>query len=351
MCKSVLVAISGGLDSTVTAILLKKQGYSVSGIHFALYNEDEKEKRENLYNLTEKIGVPLEIIDIKETFERTVIQYFTSEYQKGCTPCPCSFCNTNIKWDILHNYATQNDFNYIATGHYVRKTLHKSVPRIKQSKDKHKDQSYFLWGLSPEIISKSVTPLGDYLKSEVREIAKTNGFSNLASKPESMGICFLKGKNYREFIESTAYEPFKGPILLENGNYHGEHNGIYNFTIGQKKGICNLPKEYCVTKIDAASNSIVVGPWDNLFYNTIELKDCYFPSLPKGRHNNLRAMVRGFGKNPQEECTILINNDNSATVFLEDSAWAPMPGQPTAIYEEDVLIGGGYLYDYYNRNE
>ena len=349
MGKSVLLALSGGLDSTVTAILLKKQGYKVYGIHFALYTDDNKEKQEELNGITKKLDIPLYLLDIKNTFNNTVVKYFTTEYLNGRTPCPCSFCNMNIKWDALYKYAEKKGIDYIATGHYVKKTSHNSVPRIKQSEDIQKDQSYFLWGLPPRIISKSITPLGNFLKSEVRDIARSNGFTNLASKPESMGVCFLSGENYRDFLRSRINSNKKGPVLTADGNYVSEHKGIYNFTIGQKKDISNLQRGYCVTQIDAENNSIIVGPWDNLFYNTIRLKNCLTPSLPKGYHYKMKLMIRGFGKNPQKECTILIERDNKTTVYLVDPAWAPMYGQPAAIYKDDVLLGGGYLYDYYNR--
>jgi tRNA-uridine 2-sulfurtransferase len=345
MGKSVLVAISGGLDSAITSMLLKKRGYNVYGIHFNLYNKaDENE----ISTISENLQIPIVELNLHHEFKSTVINYFTTEYTLGRTPCPCSFCNVNIKFNVLYNYALENNIDFIATGHYVRQTEENSVPRFMRGIDSAKDQSFFLWGVDPKFISKTITPLGELTKTEVRKIAKENGLGIVASKKESMGICFLKGNDYREFIkQSSITTKDEGDVLDENGNWISKHNGIHNYTVGQKKGLNGVPKDYCVTSINSKDNTITVGKWDSLFRNVLTLRDCKFPTLSVGSHDGITLMVRGFGKNPNGYSTLNLLENNSAVVSLTDPAWAPMPGQPVVIYKNEILLGGGYLVNSY----
>jgi tRNA-uridine 2-sulfurtransferase len=344
MNKSVLVAVSGGLDSTITSLLLKQKGYSVTGIHLNLYKPTADDNKNELKEISKKLQIPIVEIDISEEFRNTVIEYFSTEYSSGRTPCPCSFCNVNIKFKVLYNYAIENGFDFIATGHYVRQVIENSIPRFRRGIDVAKDQSYFLWGVDPKYIIKTITPLGDFNKSEVRNIARQNGLDSLASKKESMGVCFLKGNNYRDFLkDDSILKNQAGIIIDEVGNSIGEHDGIQNYTVGQKKGLKNLPKNYCVTDLIADQNTIVIGKWDSLYYSNLHLINYKLPSLKEGTHENLNVMVRGFGKNPEGKCSITLNSKNEAVVQLSNPAWAPMEGQPVVIYKDDILLGGGYL--------
>lgn len=351
MKPKVLLAISGGVDSTTAAILLKQQGFDVTGIHFELHKTSGEESRDKgIAQICEKLEIPLVELDITKEFKATVFSYYGSEYIAGRTPCPCSYCNLNIKWKYLFQLAKDHGFDHIATGHYVGISLIDGFYRIRRGSDLAKDQSYFLWNLPQKYLARSIMPLGNLTKVEVKAIAAKLGFEDLVQKPESMGVCFLQGKDYRQFIEelSIAKSTAAGEIVDENGNVVGMHDGIYRYTVGQKRGVANLPKGKCVTQIDAEKNQLHIGSWDSLFFSFLKLTNTTLTGIDAGVHKNLRVMIRGFGKNPQQECVVKLESNGDAIVELSDPAWAPMPGQPAVIYKGNTLIGGGYLHSAWN---
>ncbi|MCC8173020.1 MAG: tRNA-specific 2-thiouridylase, partial [Odoribacter sp.] len=239
MSESVVVGISGGVDSLMTAILLKEKGYRVVSVNLVLWGE--KQENPLLADLCQRLNIELIYADVRKLFKTEIIDSFVHGYLNGVTPNPCTICNPLIKWETLKKVADERGVEKMATGHYIQIAKYNGNYYIHKSKDVNKDQSYFLWGLGQDILSRAITPLGNYRKEEVKQMAVEYGFKEMAAKRESMGICFLQGKDYRDFIKTyTGKENnHRGDIKDREGTVIGEHIGILNYTIGQKTGILN----------------------------------------------------------------------------------------------------------------
>lgn len=343
MRKKVLVALSGGIDSTVAALLLKEEGFLVYGIHFILNSEDN---RCGINNLSRNLKIPVHNVNINREFDE-VKQHFSKEYLHGRTPSPCTYCNRMIKWKTLLHFADKFGYDYISSGHYIRQTIIDDTIFLQKATDPVKDQSYFLWELNSEIINRMITPLGNLHKKEVREYAKKNGFPELTKKNESMGVCFLQKTNYRDFLKS--YIPAEinkikeGNILDENNHIIGTHNGYINYTIGQKQGLhLKSQREAYVSEIIPESNEIKIGTKESLWHQNVEISNLNLINQQLLKPNyEIHVNVRGFGLNPEKQALVTEINKNKLTLHLGEKAWAVAPGQPIVFYKNDVLLGGG----------
>ncbi len=356
--KRVLVAMSGGIDSSVAAIMLHEQGYEVVGITMKTweYTRTCSTKKqigccnldtiEDAREVAVKQGFPYIVLDIRKEFSNYVINNFKKEYLAGRTPNPCILCNTHIKWEALLRRADKLKCHYIATGHYaqVRKEngryiLHKGI-------DKNKDQSYALWGLSQESLSRTKFPLGKLTKPTIRKFAKERGYTSLTKKSESYEICFIPDNDYRSFLKRNIKgleEQVKGgEFVLENGKVVGHHQGYPFYTIGQRKGLnIALGHPVYVTQIDPKTNRITLGTFNELerdgMYvhkiNMIKYKklDTYIDTITKVRYNDAGTPA------------VIYQQGNQIKAFFGENVTAITPGQAAVFYEGNDVVAGGWI--------
>ncbi|MBI9053637.1 MAG: tRNA 2-thiouridine(34) synthase MnmA [Bacteroidales bacterium] len=343
MKKKVVIGLSGGIDSSMAALMLKNQGYEVIGLHFSFINEKYNLK---LDEIASRLRISLVNIDLTNDFE-IVKQHFASEYLKGRTPSPCTYCNRVIKWQKLIEFADRNNCEHISSGHYIRTIEKDGFYHLQKGIDIVKDQSYFMWELNSDTIKRMITPLGDYTKQQVREYAKENGFNDLAIKKESMGVCFLENTDYRDFLRK--YIPDKmdkiaiGDVIDEQNQIIGSHEGYIHYTIGQKRGLTlKESRQAYVSKIDAKRNELVIGEKKSLNHFNIALNELHLinsTSFMVG--SRVIANIRGLGLNPEDPAIVTSRNNNSLELKLSKPAWAVAPGQPVVLYENDIVLGGG----------
>ncbi|MSR88868.1 MAG: tRNA 2-thiouridine(34) synthase MnmA [Candidatus Margulisbacteria bacterium] len=355
MKKRVLVGMSGGVDSSVAAALLKKRGYDVIGITMQLLPTDS-EKDSACCNLgsvndakrvASALGIPHYSINSRAPFQEKVIDHFVSQYLQGHTPNPCVECNRHIKFEELYAKAKDLDADYIATGHYCKKYYHPATGtyQLRRAKDPIKDQSYFLYMMQSEQLKSVLFPLGGYDKSEIREMARELKLVN-ADKEDSQEICFVTQKSYKTFIQEQADPEYlkPGDIVGLNGEKLGTHAGIYQYTIGQRRGInISGPDPLYVLKINAADNTVVVGPLEGLRHASLALKHV---TLVNPSEN---VVGKEFGVKMRSQMAMVTGKviscaDGEARVELL-SAQSFMPtGQSCVLYQGDRVVGGGVIY-------
>ncbi|MCF7795283.1 tRNA 2-thiouridine(34) synthase MnmA [Patescibacteria group bacterium] len=358
--KKVAVAVSGGVDSSVSAKLLKDQGYDVIGIYMHLGFENESAEKA-AKNVCDKLGIKFIVEDISESFKREVIDYFVDSYKKGLTPNPCVKCNKAIKFGTLLEMAKKHGVDFLATGHYLQKRyskyyiIHllykylvqyfniKKEHKLFISKDSLKDQTYFLYNLNQEILDKIMFPVGSFKKSKIKKIAEKANLPTL--KQESQDICFLSGDHNIFLKEHLEDNP--GPIKKLNGEEIGQHNGLYFYTIGQRRGIdIGGSGPYYVAKLDYKSNTLyVVNSWNHeiLYRKELIAKEVNFlkdkaPSLPY----NCQAVIR-YGHAPVG-CNIFKDEKGDGyMVIFKEKQRAVTLGQSIAFYQGRELVGGGII--------
>lgn len=349
--KRILVAMSGGVDSATTAAILKDQGHEVIGVTMQLWDYGEAEggccsadevcdARKVAYDL----GIPHYVVNYMEEFREYIVSDFVNKYENGKTPIPCILCNQFMKFDFLLNRALELGADFLATGHYARIFNDGDNKGLSLAKgiDENKDQSYFLFTLKDKHLNRLMFPLGDKTKPEVRQIANELGVK-VANKSESMGVCFITGSSYKEFLEPyTRKGKEKGDIVDTDGNYLGEHNGIMNYTIGQRRGLgIAAGKPMYVVRVDAQNNLIVLGEEKDLHYKSLKADNVSWVNQPEEDRIRVNAKIRY--RHDGDPATVELDSENKAEIHFDKPQRAITPGQAIVFYNGERLLGGGWI--------
>ncbi len=363
----VLVAMSGGIDSSLAAVLLHEEGYEVIGMTMKTwdYVTSGGSKKEtgccsldsinDARNIAVNLGFPHYIIDIRDEFGDYVIDHFTNEYLSGRTPNPCVLCNTHIKWDALLRRADKLGCDYIATGHYAKIRQENGRYVVSRGIDGGKDQSYALWGISQESLSRTMFPLGNLKKQQIRDMATEKGFHELVTKSESYEICFVPDNDYRGFlrrrVDGLEEKVAGGEFVLEDGTVVGTHEGYPFYTVGQRKGLgVALGYPVYVTEIQKEQNRVVLGTFDELSRDGMYVKQLTlqkYESLPPGERLDTVTKVR---YNDAGTPAIIEQVGDTIKVFFGKGVSAIAPGQAAVFYEGDDVIGGGWIHSSFHQH-
>lgn len=354
-----MVAMSGGIDSTVAALMLHQEGYEVVGITMKTwdYASSGGSKKEtgccNIDSFNDARaaavhhGFPHYILDIRDEFGDFVVDNFIEEYLAGRTPNPCVMCNTHIKWRALLKRADAMDCAFIATGHYAKvRQFENGRHVISKGLDETKDQSYVLWGLQQDLLSRTILPLGKYRKTEIRQMAHDFGYPELAKKSESYEICFVPDNDYRGFLRRNVdglEEKVNGGYFVDkNGKILGKHKGYPFYTIGQRKGLdIALGRPVFVTAIDPYTNSVMLGDEEDLLQNEMlvgKINYIKYDQIPDGMESIIKIRYKDFGNNGT-----LHNKPDGIGVTFYDHAKGIAPGQSAVFYEGEDVMGGGII--------
>ena len=342
----VLLGMSGGTDSSVAALLLQEAGYEVTGITFRFYEKDDNtEYLDDAADLCKRLSIPHIIQDVREAFQERIIRYFIDEYLKGRTPVPCTLCNNYLKWPLLKEVADKEGIYHLATGHYVQKRFTDGYWYITTGADPDKDQSFFLWGLPQDILSRMLLPMGNITKSFVREYAMQRGFHKAANKKDSLSICFSP-MDYRSFLrQNTEAEHIRPGVFYDEQNrVLGKHEGYPFYTIGQRRGLgIHLNKALFVKEINPVTNTIIISDnLQSLEKNEFWLSDwnIYNPEVTLGKDD---IIVKIRYRKQANRCTVTLTDNNLLHVKLHEPLASVAPGQAAAFYRDDCVLGGGII--------
>jgi tRNA-specific 2-thiouridylase len=364
---TIAVAMSGGVDSSTAAAMLKAEGYSLVGLTMQLWNQRRLAGREGMpeqvqgrccsiddvydaRRVAETLEIPYYVVNHQDRFERDVVRPFVDEYLSGRTPIPCSLCNNHLKFDQLLLTAQQIGASRIATGHYARNEYDPERGRwiLKRPADATKDQTYFLFGLTQDQLANTLFPLGSYTKPRVREMAREYGL-DLASKPDSQEICFIPGGDYKRFIDAYLEEQGEvspdtsGEFVAAGGERRGRHAGIHNFTVGQRKGlgVASSTPLYVIS-IDRDSHQVKIGGEDELMRTTMRVRDLNWISIPE-LNGTMRVQVKIRHRHDPAWASIHSAAGHEVEVAFEQPARAVTPGQAAVFYWEEEVVGGGWI--------
>ena len=335
MEKSVVLGYSGGMDSRTAAERLRSEGYRVVALTIDCMGS--KELCSTAKHHAEASDIEWMLYDAREEFEAKIIDNFCQSYSCGLTPAPCTRCNPLIKWAILERVADSLGIEHIATGHYFNVAKQDNHYYVSKGIDPIKDQSYYLWGLKQHTLQRALTPMGNTLKSDIR--------NNFSERSESMGICFLQGRHYSDFLLSRGVEMPEGDIVDLSGNIVGKHNGIARYTIGQRRGV-GIPEGVRVIDIQANDNTLIVGKMEDLYKDRLYVEECNIVNPERLLSSeSVTIKIRGIGRNP--ELPVHVESyGNGYLITCQDKAWAPAKGQPLVFYEDNLVLGGGIVVRY-----
>ena len=335
MLRSVLLGFSGGIDSSAAVEELRQSGYRV--VALTLDTTGDENMVATARKQAAQLSVEHYVKDVRADFQQKIIDYFISSYASGRTPAPCTMCNPLIKWHHLLLEADRLGIDHIATGHYFNIEECDGRYYVARALDSRKDQSYYLWGLSQDVLRRVVTPMGQKIKSDINPPH--------ARSKESMGLCFLRGVGYGDFIAQNCPAALRrGEVVNTFGEVVGTHDGIAFYTIGQKRGVVGG----AVVRIDAKSNRLIVGENRDLYKATLEVGACNIVNLDELLSSpDVQVVVRGFGRNPEGFAKLIEPIGGGYRIVLDDPAWAPAAGQPVVFYRGNRVLGGGILERYY----
>jgi tRNA-uridine 2-sulfurtransferase len=364
---TIAVAMSGGVDSSTVAAMLRAEGYNVVGLTMQLWNQRRLSGRagmpesvqgrccslDDVYDarrVAETIGIPYYVVNHEDRFERDVIRPFVQEYLSGRTPIPCSLCNNHLKFDQLLTVAQQIGAEAVATGHYARVEFDEQRNRwlLMRPADRSKDQTYFLFGLTQEQLGRTMFPLGNMTKPEVRELARKHGLA-LAEKPDSQEICFVPGGDYKNFLDAylaeqgESFPDTAGELVTSDGRVIGEHSGIHNFTVGQRKGLgVATGSPLYVLQIKGDARQVVVGDQENLYSQTLLARRINLISVGD-LSAPMRVGVKIRHRHEAAPATIEMSGPDEIRVKFDEPQRAITPGQAAVFYNGDVVVGGGWI--------
>lgn len=336
----ILVAMSGGVDSSVAAYFLKKNNNKVGGVYLRLASV--KDESEDAANAAERLGVDFYISDRREDFLNKVVARFAKEYADGLTPNPCVFCNENMKFPALFDVADEKGYPVAATGHYAGIYVQNGKYYLRKSKNLLKDQSYMLYRLNQKMLSRLCFPIGDMTKDDVRALA-VEGNIQVAHKPDSQDICFVPDGDYRPLLKSVlGVESPKGNFVYEDGSVIGPHNGVWGYTVGQRKGLGIAWKHpLYVLKKDVSSNNVIVGKQEGLFTDTLYANNPAWCTEQMPQTFRCEAKIRYSHSGAL--CTVTKVDENRLKVVFDTYQRAVTPGQSVVFYDGETVIGGGYI--------
>jgi len=365
--RTIAVAMSGGVDSSTVAAMLRAEGHQVIGLTMQLWNQrrlaghtgmpETVQGRccslDDVYDarrVAETLGIPYYVVNHEDRFERDVVRPFVEEYLSGRTPIPCSLCNNHLKFDQLLIVAQQIGADALATGHYARVKFDQACGRwlLKRPADRSKDQTYFLFGLTQEQLSRTLFPLGEMTKPEVRDLARHHGLA-LAEKPDSQEICFVPGGDYKNFLDAylaeqgDALPDTAGELVTSDGSVIGEHHGIHHFTVGQRKGLgVATGSPLYVIQIKGDTRQVIVGNQEDLYSKTMRVRKINLISVGELREPT-RVQVKIRHRHEPASAQIEASGRDEMMITFDQPQRAITPGQAAVFYDGDVVVGGGWI--------